>query len=286
MHLLLRPDLTTFTPTMSRCSIFICATSALLMAVPGWAQTSPDVTRPSSVSSSQKTDATRRGAKGPLPDPVLLDGSSQQPEKRPDYGMLGQFEIPGDDNAKQGGKVGGQQGQPQGGQSSGGAQDAAAAQGGGGGSSGASGQGGGGAAGATAQGAGGAGGAQSPGGQQGNPGGLAGAGMPIQNDPNAKAEGVQVAGLTGDPNDSGGGQAGGAGGAGGGDVQKPQQVALGDPSMRIKPAANAPGAIGASPGVSGGNTMQMESKMSSVGGGGSKDGKNSAEKGRVIPAGL
>ncbi len=273
MQLLLRPQLTAFTPAMHHRSIFICATS-MLLTLPGWAQTSRDAARPGPAPSSQKTDAARRGARGPLPDPVLLDGSTQQPEKRPGYGMLGQFEIPGDDNAKPGGKVGGQQSQTPAGQPSGGAQDTAAAQGGGG------------AAGATAQGGGGAGGAQTPGGQQGNPGALTGAGAPIQNDPNAKADGLQVAGLTGDPSDSGGGQAGGMGGAGGSDVQKPQQVALGDPTMRIKPAANAPGAIGASTSVTGGNTMQMESKMSSVGGGGSKDGKNSSEKGRVMPAGL
>lgn len=257
---------------MRQRSIFICATSVLLMAVPVWAQTSRDAARPSPVPSSQKTDATRRSAKGPLPDPVLLDGSAQQPEKRPDYGMLGQFEIPGDDNAKPGGKVGGQQSQTPAGQPSGGAQDAAAAQGGGG------------AAGATAQGGGGAGGAQTPGGQQGNPGALAGAGAPIQNDPNAKADGLQVAGLSGDPSESGGGQGGAMAGAGGGDVQKPQQVALGDPTMRIKPAGNAPpGVVGA---VTAGSTQQMESKVSNVGGGGSRDGKNSSEKGRVMPAGL
>ena len=187
--------------------------------------------------------------------------------------MLGEFEIPGDDSAKQGGKVGGQQNQSPAGSQSGSPQDAAAAQGGGGSQSG-----------APAQGGGAAGGAQAPGVQQGNPSAMAGGGLPIQNDPNAKAEGMQVAGLSGDPSEAGGG---GQGGGTPGDVPKPQQVALGDPTMRIKPAANAPGVIGAATaGVTGGNTMQMESKMSSVGGGGSKDGKNSSEKGRVMPAGL
>ena len=41
----------------------------------------------------------QRAAKGPLPDPALLDGSAQAPEKRPEFGMLGEFDIAGDENA-------------------------------------------------------------------------------------------------------------------------------------------------------------------------------------------
>ncbi len=253
----------------------------LLAATPVPAQTSSTRTTP--LPASQKTDPTRRTstARGPLPDPALLDGSAQPPEKKPDYGMLGEFELPGDENSKSD-KVGGQS-QPQGSPSGGGQQSSA--QGGGGASNGAQqagAQGGGGPTGgpqqASAQGGGAAGGAPPPNGQQAAQGGAAGGDSPVQNDPNAKADGAQVAGLSGD------GDTSGQSGAGGADVPKPQQVALGDPTMRIKPAANAPGVVG---GVTAGNTQQMESRVGGgMGSGGSRDGKNSSEKGRVMPAGL
>src|SRR3954469_8208711 len=54
-------------------------------------------------------------AKGPLPDPALLDGSTQPAEKKPETGMIGDFELPGDENVRNG-KVGGQQGGQPGGQ--------------------------------------------------------------------------------------------------------------------------------------------------------------------------
>src|ERR1051325_3181929 len=57
-----------------------------------------------------KSTSTRSG-KGPLPDPTLLDGSSQPAEKKSDQGMIGDFELPGDENVKNG-KVGGQSGPP------------------------------------------------------------------------------------------------------------------------------------------------------------------------------
>jgi hypothetical protein len=83
---------------------------------------------------------------GILPDPVLLDGSTQAAEKKPAYGMLGEFEIPGDDNGGQNdsSKQNQQQQQQQGGssgsksqdqksqQSSGGSQSQSGQQGGGG----------------------------------------------------------------------------------------------------------------------------------------------------------
>jgi len=81
--------------------VLLCFASLLLAQ--GRAQTSSTTT-----STTPARAATRPGAKGPLPDPALLDGSTQPAEKHPDSGMLGQFEIPGDENAK-GGKVGGQQ---------------------------------------------------------------------------------------------------------------------------------------------------------------------------------
>ena len=87
-----------------RVRLFLLCFASLLVAQ-GRAQT--DAARPATSSTASRA-ATRPGAKGPLPDPVLLDGSNQPAEKKPDYGMLGEFEIPGDENSKSG-KVGGQQ---------------------------------------------------------------------------------------------------------------------------------------------------------------------------------
>jgi hypothetical protein len=44
--------------------------------------------------------------KGPLPDPALLDGSTLPPEKKNEFGMVGDFELPGDENVRSG-RVGG-----------------------------------------------------------------------------------------------------------------------------------------------------------------------------------
>lgn len=195
--------------------------------------------------------------------------------------MLGDFELPGDENTRSG-KVGGQQGQPpqQGG--AGGQQmpQGAPPQGGG-----AAGQQ---QANSNSQGA--QGGAQSAQGEQANaPQSANGANGPTQGgtdgaisgpaDPNAKAEGVQV------------GQLGAAGPDGqasapdGTAASKPQPVAIGDSAMQIKTVANAPGIVGAA--VPAGQTQQMEK---AVGGGrGSSSvsgGRNAAEKGRAMPAGL
>jgi hypothetical protein len=261
---------------------------ASLLIVQGRAQT--DTTRPSASSTPSRTAAARPGAKGPLPDPVLLDGSNQPAEKKPDYGMLGEFEIPGDENSKSG-KVGGQQNPNQKG-GGGGQQQQNQNQ---------SQQGGGGQMAGMPQGASGGGGAQSQSGPQGaqqaggaaggaqqagqqSPQGAQGAAGAQGGDPNGKAEGIQVAGLEGD---AAAGQAGG-GGAPGDNVPKPQQVAIGDPTMQIKPVANAPGVVGQ---VTAGSTQQMESKIGkgSGGGGGSPTsggGGKGVEKGRTMPAGL
>src|SRR5688500_8073180 len=61
-------------------------------------------------SAASRAGTTARGstAKGPLPDPALLDGSTLPVEKRPEHGMVGDFELPGDENARSG-KVGGPQ---------------------------------------------------------------------------------------------------------------------------------------------------------------------------------
>src|SRR6187402_2942748 len=57
----------------------------------------------------QRTPAAKSGSsRGVLPDPALLDGASQPVEKKSEYGMIGDFELPGDENVRSG-KVGGQQ---------------------------------------------------------------------------------------------------------------------------------------------------------------------------------
>jgi hypothetical protein len=218
-----------------------------------------------------------------LPDPALLDGSTQPAEKKPEQGMLGEFELPGDDNAK-GGKVGGQQQPQQMPQGASGGQQMGLPQmsGGGGGPQDPNQkqqQGGGQQTGGQQQ----AGGQQAQqSGQQGGAGGPESQDKAAQNggaggpgDPNAKAEGMQVSGLQTDP------EAGGAGPAG----QKPADVKIGDSAMQIKTVSNAPGVIGAS--VPSNGTQQMEK---GVGGGRGSSavsgGKNTSEKGRAMPAGL
>lgn len=226
--------------------------------------------QPAAASVARTAGAARVGAKGPLPDPVLLDGSTLPVEKRPEQGMIGDFELPGDENVRNG-KVGGPQGAPQaaaGGQQmpqglpqmgGGGPQSDQAQQ-----------QGGGGAQGAPA-----AGGAQAASqGAQGASGGPMG-----PSDPNAAAEGMQVGQLETDPN------AGGAQGQMAGVGAKPPPVAIGDKAMQIKSAPGAASAVGAA--MPAGATQQMESKTG--GGRGSSSvsgGRNAAEKGRAMPAGL
>ncbi|OHE89350.1 MAG: hypothetical protein A3G75_06715 [Verrucomicrobia bacterium RIFCSPLOWO2_12_FULL_64_8] len=67
-------------------------------------------------SSTSGASSTRRprdpsvSAKKALPDPDLFDGSKHPPEKQPEYGMLGEFELPGDE--QQSDRVGGSDGLP------------------------------------------------------------------------------------------------------------------------------------------------------------------------------
>lgn len=253
---------------------FLCAGAVALagMAVTGsWAaDTTKDSTKSQTgkVVPAQRPSTPRSGAaRGPLPDPVLLDGSTQAAEKKTDYGMIGDFELPGDENAKTG-KVGGPQG---GGQQDPNQQNQQN-------------QGGGGMMGLPQ--AGGAGGQQAQQQQAGQSGQQAGG--PQQpnadaskqgggaNDPNAKAEGIQVAQL---------------GGEGSGDQQlpageKPPPVAIGDSAMRIQTSANAPGVVGGQQ-LPSQNTQQHE-KGTGTGGKGptGTQGPGRVEKGRTIPAGL
>lgn len=257
--------------------VLVIAMLAGTLTASSYAQDSRDRTASETGKSGPATSGARGGrpatGKGPLPDPTLLDGSSLPAEKKSEQGMLGDFELPGDDNTRSG-KVGGQQQQmPQG--SSGGQQmPAGLPQMSGGGAQSQQSQ--------DSQGApqsGGGGAPQAQNGQQ--PPQQGGGGGSGPNDPNAKAEGMQVGQMQTDP--SAGGSEGAAGGPQSG--QKPPPVTIGDKAMQIKGVSNAQGVVGAA--VPAGQTQQMEK---SVGGGkGSsavKGGPNAAEKGRAIPAGL
>jgi len=219
--------------------------------------------------------STKAGtSRGPLPDPALLDGSSQAAEKRSEYGMIGDFELPGDDTKT--GKVGGSPGQPgqqqqqQQQQQGGGGMPMGIPQGGGGGEQQQQQQQ---AAKAGAQG--GQQGAQ--GGQQGpeNPN-AAGNQVAGSGDPNATPEGAQVAQLEGQ---GGSGEQIPPG-------EKPQPVAIGDSAMQIKTSAAAPGVVGGQQ-IPAQNTQQHEKGTGSGGKGPSgAQGGGRIEKGRSIPAGL
>lgn len=269
---------------------------AALIAQAGWSaeQSRPTVPSGRSTSASAtKAGSARSSAKGPLPDPVLLDGSTLQAEKRPEHGMIGDFELPGDDNSRSG-KVGGPPGQP-GGQGGGqqqqqppgvsvslpnplglpmptggaGAQTPSAGlpslpdptkQGSAGGAQD--------SAGAIPP----AGGAGAQGAQQSQSAGGAAGG------PAGSPDGIQVGGLQGEA--SAGGE------NSGGTTAKPSPVSIGDSAMRIEPSSN-PAASGGQNQQIAGQTQQHEKGTGSGGkGSGGASSGNRAEKGRVIPAGL
>ncbi|MEX2043746.1 MAG: hypothetical protein WD941_00235 [Opitutus sp.] len=235
-------------------------TSAVAIVLGGTAlgQSARDTIRPGS-SAIPVQKSTRPAGKGVLPDPALLDGAKHPPEKRPEQGMLGEFEMPGDENARTG-RAGGQ---PQQQQSQGGEQQQQDKQGGGGQTA---------QAGQQQQQSGGGGteadqqdGAQA----SGQPGGGEG-------DPNAKAEGIQVAQLQGEGGGEPGDMTSGA---------RPSPVSIGDAAMQIKTMPNSPSIVGAT--QSSGQTQQHEKTTGT--GGAPPTGNNAnrgAEKGRTMPAGL
>jgi hypothetical protein len=234
-----------------------------------------------STSSTTKSSTSGRSssAKGPLPDPALLDGSTQPVEKKSEQGMIGDFELPGDENVRDG-KVGGPQNQnpgQRGGQQSG-KMPVGLPQAGGGGPQGQEQQ-----SGAQAQ----QGGAQSQqsgaqqagGAQAGGPQNPNAAGNPVAGggDPGAQPQGVQVAELGGEGSPQGAIAAG----------EKPPPVAIGDSSMRIEQSATAAGVVGAQQQQVAGQTQQHEKGTGSGGkGSGGSQGGNRVEKGRTIPSGL
>jgi hypothetical protein len=273
----------TFT-TLRRAAAAVAAVACA--ASVAWAADSASKT---SSSSTRPTTSTPRSGKGTLPDPVLLDGSTLPAEKKNEQGMIGDFELPGDENARNG-KVGG----PQGGQGGGGQQQQKPGlqidvplpglpMPVGGGQAGAAGQ----------QGglpqlpqpggqSGGQQGQQAPGGQQAGMAGGAQGGDASSNplggagDPNAKADGVQVGQLGGEGSSQDSVAA----------SERPPPVAIGDSAMRIQTSGAVAGVVGAQ--QIGVNTQQHE-KGTGTGGkgtGGATGGANRSEKGRTMPAGL
>lgn len=250
-------------PNPFRYGVGVCAVAVWLSPLAWTAETTsarPPAAKATSPSTARApVSAGKAGARGLLPDPALLDGSTQPAEKKSEYGMIGDFELPGDENVKNG-RAGGPQAQGQQGQ---GAQPQQP--GGGGGLPNVPPQGG---AGQQAQ-SGNSG--QPPAGQQ-NP---AGNGNPVAGagDPNAKADGVQMKQLGGEGSDQ---SAVG---------EKPPAVAIGDSAMRIQTAATSPGVVGNQQQVAP-NTQQHEKTGSGGKGPASTGGSNKVEKGRTIPAGL
>lgn len=247
--------------TLRRLSPFVAVALATQLA---WSADSGK--NPTTNTGRNSTAAARPGAarstagKGPLPDPVLLDGSNQPAEKKSEYGMIGDFELPGDENAREG-KVGGTQNPGQ--QPGGGGLPNVLPQGGAGPQS---------QQAAAKQGEGG--GAQPQGGQQKAEDKAGGGGA---GEPGAKPEGVQVAELGGEPS---GQSAAGAG-------EKPPPVAIGDSAMRIPASQSAAGVVGGQQQRIEGNTQHHEKGTGSGGKGPTGvQGNNRVEKGRTIPSGL
>jgi hypothetical protein len=215
-------------------------------------------------------------SKGILPDPLLLDGSKEAAEKIPEHGMLGEFELPGSENAKSD-KVGGaqpeeqaagggaQQKQKDGGGS--GAQAAQAAQD-------AAQQGGGGSEQKEGSGQGGQDGKQGQS-QQGT------ASTGAQGAEGAKAEGIQAAGLS-DPN-------GGAAAPQNQANTPPSNMKIGDAAMQIKtlPPGVASAVVGMEAQAKGKDTPQSYDAKTPGGGKQSTGrGNQGVERGKVMPPGL
>lgn len=256
---------------------------ALLLASAAVAQTTPPA-RPASARTGQAKEASRSGAALP-PDPDLFDGSKFEAEKRPETGMIGEFEMPG--GPEQSDKVGGDPGQAGGGNqppppnaAAGGAAGAASAAGGGAPASAAAGSEGAAGGGASAENAGAAG---AVGGalDQSKPMGTgqsSGAG-----DPNAKAEGMQADGIQG----ASGGSAAAAQNAAGSSKSKAASGRIGSAELRIDalPPEAEKDVIGreAAPGGTQGSNKAMPAGK---GGQGSNNQNKGVEKGKVIPKGL
>jgi hypothetical protein len=158
---------------------------------------------------------------------VLFDGSKHEPEKRPDRGMLAEFEMPGGERPSE--KVGGPAGE-----SGGGAEREQSAK-------------------AASRGA-------------------------VQNDPNAKAEGMSAENLE-IPEGAQADQASAP------PPSKPQDVSLGDAAMQIQTAANQQNAVGGQQQQAAQNTQQYE-KGAAQGNQRGDNNNRGVERGQSVPQGL
>ena len=59
-----------------------------------------DASRPVAPSERVPPGRTGSSARGPLPDPALLDGSKAAAEKKGEFGMIGDFELPGEEDGR------------------------------------------------------------------------------------------------------------------------------------------------------------------------------------------
>lgn len=171
--------------------------------------------------------ATQRAMPRPnQPDPSLFDGSSEEPEQRPDQGMLADFEMPGDvEQSERIGQTASEEGGPQGSAEE-----------------------------------------PSSSGSGGPP--------PEATDPNAKAEGIEVANLEIPEGAEPVPQSAGP--------EKPKEISLGDATMQIQTAPqSADGGGQAAPS----NSDQLQ-KGSAKGNQSSDNRNRGVERGRAIPSGL
>jgi hypothetical protein len=244
----------------------------VLLVSAALAQTTPPARPPANAS---RPALGKAGSSLP-PDPDLFDGTKFEAEKRPETGMIGEFEMPGSEES-QDNKVGGNPGEPAGSQAAqnsapAGAQSAAGAAGGAGGAAQAGGS----------EGASGSGGESAVGGalDQSKPmgsSGQAGGG----GDPNAKAEGVQAESLSGGSNSA----AQSEGGKGGG-KQKPPNGKIGSAELRIDALPESDKDVVGKEAAPGGTQGSNKAMPAGKGGQGSQNQNKGVEKGKVIPKGL
>lgn len=215
---------------------------------------------------TSRTPASRTASSTQLrPDPAILDGSSHPAEKRNEFGMIGDFEMPGPETRSD--RVGGAQAQPGGGtdeltKPGGGAPPVAAETPPGG------------APAPTAEAAGQPGGTTATQPQQ-QQGGIPGTPNPIEGATGGEAQGVQVAQLGGASGGTDPGQPG----------SRPRAVTIGDKAMQI-PLPNA-AIAGVNAQQPAGATQHHEKPTGTGGKPPVGDNTNKGvERGRTMPAGL
>ncbi|MEY4088365.1 MAG: hypothetical protein RJB55_636, partial [Verrucomicrobiota bacterium] len=72
-------------------AVVLCAEVSLFAA---------ETARPATSAERLPPGRTGSSARGPLPDPALLDGSKVAAEKKGEFGMIGDFELPGEEDGK------------------------------------------------------------------------------------------------------------------------------------------------------------------------------------------